>query len=114
VTPLRLGPRSCIRRTGAAGAKTGWKSWRTPAGEHDRADVRQAGRLNRTLGQQVERDCIARGIFSSAFDLKRKPLAYIERYMREGPVDYNDPKRRIRVPSVTSLHRNPGVPNRIS
>lgn len=49
---------------------------------------------------KLERDCIARGIFSSTFDLKRKLLAYIERHNVEARPflwTYRNPKRRIRV-----------------
>ncbi len=49
---------------------------------------------------KLERDCIARGIFSSTFDLKRKLLAYINRHNTEArPLlwIYDNPKRRIRV-----------------
>jgi transposase len=49
---------------------------------------------------KLERDCIARGIFSSTLDLKRKLLAYIERHNKNAiPFlwTYNDLKRRIRV-----------------
>lgn len=49
---------------------------------------------------KLERDCIARGIFSSTFDLKRKLLAYIERHNVEPKPflwTYRNPKRRIRV-----------------
>jgi transposase len=49
---------------------------------------------------KLERDCIARGIFSSTLDLKRKLLAYIERHNKNAILFlwiYNDPKRRIRV-----------------
>lgn len=49
---------------------------------------------------KLERDCIARGIFSSTFDLKRKLLAYIERHNAEAKPflwTYRNPKRRIRV-----------------
>ncbi len=49
---------------------------------------------------KLERDCIARGIFSSTCDLKRKLLAYIERHNAEAKPflwTYRNPKRRIRV-----------------
>lgn len=49
---------------------------------------------------KLERDCIARGVFSSTLDLKRKLLAYIERHNRNAiPFlwTYNNPKRRIRI-----------------
>lgn len=49
---------------------------------------------------KIERDCIARGIFSSTLDLKRKLLAYIERHNRDATPflwTFKDPKRRIRV-----------------
>lgn len=49
---------------------------------------------------KLERDCIARGIFSSTLDLKRKVLAYINRHNTEATPflwTYNQPKRRIRV-----------------
>jgi transposase len=49
---------------------------------------------------KLERDCIARGVFSSTLDLKRKLLAYIEHHNRDATPflwTYNDPKRRIRI-----------------
>jgi transposase len=49
---------------------------------------------------KLERDCIARGIFSSTQDLKRKLLVYIDRHNAEAKPflwTYNNPKRRIRV-----------------
>ncbi len=49
---------------------------------------------------KLERDCIARGIFSSTFDLKRKLLAYIKWHnVAAKPFlwTYRNPKRRIRV-----------------
>jgi len=49
---------------------------------------------------KLERDCIARGIFPSTFDLKRKLLAYIEHHNVEARPflwTYRNPKRRIRV-----------------
>lgn len=49
---------------------------------------------------KLERDCIARGIFSSTLDLKRKLLAYINRHNTDATPflwTYNNPKRRIRV-----------------
>ena len=47
---------------------------------------------------KLERDCIARGIFSSTHDLKRKLLAYIDRHNAAAKPflwTYNNPKRRI-------------------
>jgi hypothetical protein len=53
---------------------------------------------------KLERDCIARGNFSSTLDLKRKLLACIERHNKEAIPSlwtYNDPKRHIRVTHQT-------------
>lgn len=49
---------------------------------------------------KLERDCIARGIFTSTQDLKRKLMAYIDHHNREAKPflwTYNNPKRRVRV-----------------
>jgi transposase len=49
---------------------------------------------------KLERDCIARGIFTSTLDLKRKLLAYVQQHNRSATPflwTFNDPKRRIRV-----------------
>jgi transposase len=48
---------------------------------------------------KIERDCIARGIFTSADDLRRKLMAYISAHnedCRPFKWIYSDPKRRIR------------------
>lgn len=49
---------------------------------------------------KIERDCIARDIFTSTRDLKRKLLTYIDWHNKEAKPflwTYNNPKRRIRV-----------------
>jgi DDE superfamily endonuclease len=49
---------------------------------------------------KLERDCIARGIFSPIHDLKRKFLAYMDRHNTDATPflwTYNNPKRRIHV-----------------
>ena len=50
---------------------------------------------------KIERDCIARGIFTSTADLRRKLMAYIRTHNKHcHPFvwSYSDPTRRIRVP----------------
>lgn len=54
---------------------------------------------------KIERDVIARGVFTSTKDLARKLMKYIRRYNRiPKPIkwSYSDPTRRIRVASSTS------------
>jgi transposase len=54
---------------------------------------------------KIERDVIARGVFTSVADLRRKLMRYIRRYNREPrPIrwTYSDPTRRIRAASASS------------
>lgn len=54
---------------------------------------------------KIERDVIARGVFSSVADLRRKLMRYIRRYNRQPrPIrwTYSDPSRRIRPASDSS------------
>ena len=54
---------------------------------------------------KIERDVIARGVFTSVTDLKRKLLRYIRRYNQTPtPIkwSYTDPTRRIRIASSSS------------
>ncbi|MCU0635777.1 MAG: IS630 family transposase [Gemmatimonadaceae bacterium] len=57
---------------------------------------------------RIERDCIARGIFTSTTDLKRKLLQYIKRHNETCQPyvwRYRDPTRRIRATRISdSLH----------
>ncbi len=56
---------------------------------------------------KIERDLIARGIFTSARDLSRKLLRYIRHYNRDPkPVKwkYADPRRRITTSSPVTVH----------
>lgn len=53
---------------------------------------------------RIERDCIARGIFTSTTDLKRKLLHYIKRHNQTCQPfvwRYNDPSRRMRATSIS-------------
>ena len=55
---------------------------------------------------KIERDVIARGIFTSTADLRRKIMRYIRRYNRNArPIrwKYSDPKRRITTATKSSL-----------
>jgi transposase len=55
---------------------------------------------------KIERDVIARGVFTSTADLSRKIMRYIRRYNRNArPIrwSYSDPSRRIRPASDSSL-----------
>jgi transposase len=55
---------------------------------------------------KIERDVIARGVFTSTMDLRRKLMTYIRRYNRNArPIrwSYSDPSRRIRPASASSL-----------
>lgn len=54
---------------------------------------------------KIERDVIARGVFTSVPDLRRKIMRYIRRYNRNArPIrwSYSNPKRRIKPASVLS------------
>ncbi len=54
---------------------------------------------------KIERDVIARGVFTSVADLRRKLMRYVRRYNREPrPIiwTYSDPSRRIRSASASS------------
>jgi transposase len=56
---------------------------------------------------KIERDVIARGIFTSVSDLKRKLMRYIRRYNTQPkPVKwkYFDPSRRITPESIVTVH----------
>jgi transposase len=53
---------------------------------------------------KIERDVIARGVFTSVHDLRRKLMKYIRAYAGSArPIRwaYTDPKRRIRAKSIT-------------
>src|SRR6266704_3548239 len=56
---------------------------------------------------KIERDVIARGVFTSVPDLKRKLMRYIRQYNKEAkPVKwkYFDPSRRITPASIVTVH----------
>ena len=56
---------------------------------------------------KIERDVIARGVFTSIADLKRKLMRYIRRYNEQPkPVKwkYFDPTRRITAASIVTVH----------
>lgn len=56
---------------------------------------------------KIERDVIARGVFTSVRDLKRKLMRYIRQYNKEAkPVKwkYFDPSRRITSASIVTVH----------
>ena len=56
---------------------------------------------------KIERDVIARGVFTSVPDLKRKPMRYIRQYNKlPKPVKwkYFDPSRRITPESIVTIH----------
>jgi transposase len=56
---------------------------------------------------KIERDVIARGVFSSVNDLKRKLMKYIRHYNKNAkPVKwkYFDPSRRITPDSIVTAH----------
>jgi transposase len=58
---------------------------------------------------KVERDVIARGVFTSVPDLKRKPMRYIRKYDEQPkPVKwkYFDPTRRITPDPIVTAHWN--------
>jgi len=53
---------------------------------------------------KIERDVVARGVFTSVADLRRKLIKYIRAYTRSArPIrwTYTDPKHRIRAKSIT-------------
>jgi transposase len=55
---------------------------------------------------KIERDVIARGVFTSKADLSRKIMRYIRRYNRNArPIrwSYSDPAKRIQPASISSL-----------
>jgi hypothetical protein len=56
---------------------------------------------------KIERDVIARGVFTSVPDLKRKLMRYIRHYNKAPKTvkwKYFDPTRRITPPSVVTVH----------
>lgn len=56
---------------------------------------------------KIERDVIARGVFTSVPDLKRKLMRYIRQYNKQAkPVKwkYFDPSRRITTDSIVTVH----------
>ena len=56
---------------------------------------------------KIERDVIARGVFTSASDLKMKLMRYIRQYNTQPkPVKwkYFDPSRRITPESIVTVH----------
>jgi len=56
---------------------------------------------------KIERDVIARGVFTSVADLKRKLMRYIRNYNKQAkPVKwkYFDPSRRITIESIVTAH----------
>ena len=56
---------------------------------------------------KIERDVIARGVFTSVTDLKRKLMRYIRQYNKEPRTvkwKYFDPSRRISPESVVTVH----------
>ena len=56
---------------------------------------------------KIERDVIARGVFTSVSDLKRKLMRYIRQYNKNTkPVKwkYFDPSRRITPESIVTVH----------
>ena len=56
---------------------------------------------------KIERDVIARGVFTSVPDLKRKLMRYIRQYNKHAkPVKwkYFDPSRRITPDSIVTVH----------
>jgi transposase len=58
---------------------------------------------------KIERDVIARGVFTSTADLARKVMRYIRRYNRNArPIrwSYSDPRRRIAPAIASSLTRH--------
>jgi len=56
---------------------------------------------------KIERDVIARGVFMSVPDLKRKLMRYIRQYNKQSKVvkwKYFDPSRRIASTSTVTAH----------
>ena len=56
---------------------------------------------------KIERDVIARGVFTSVADLKRKLMRYIRHYNKAPKTikwRYRDPSRRITLDSVVTVH----------
>jgi transposase len=56
---------------------------------------------------KIERDVIARGVFTSTADLRKKLMRYIRHYNKQPkPVKwkYFDPTRRITPESIVTLH----------
>lgn len=56
---------------------------------------------------KIERDVIARGVFTSVPDLKRKPLRYARQYNKQSKTvkwKYFDPSRRITPESIATVH----------
>ncbi len=56
---------------------------------------------------KIERDVIARGVFTSVADLKRKLMRYIRQYNKEPKTvkwKYSDPSRHISTKSVVTGH----------
>ena len=55
----------------------------------------------------IERDVIARGVFTSVPDLKRKLMRYIRQYNKQAKAvkwKYFDPSRRITPDSIVTVH----------
>ena len=77
----------------------------TFAKTHDCAMVRNA--IVELWFAKIERDVIARGVFTSVPDLKRKLMRYIRLYNKQPkPVKwkYFDPTRRITPDSIVTVH----------
>ena len=56
---------------------------------------------------KIERDVIARGVFTSVPDLRRKLMRYIRQYNKAAKTikwRYRDPTRRITIDSVVTVH----------
>jgi transposase len=56
---------------------------------------------------KIERDVIARGVFTSVPDLRRKLMRYIRQYNKAPKTikwRYRDPSRRITLDSVVTVH----------
>ena len=67
-----------------------------------------ASRLNQVelWFAKIERD-VARGVFNSVHDLRRKPMQYIRHYNKAPKTikwRYRDPSRRITLDSVVTVH----------
>jgi hypothetical protein len=76
----------------------GWLEVRPNVGGNRRADEMLA---------KIERDVIARGVFTSVPDLKRKLMRYIRQYNKDAkPVKwkYFDLARRITPASIVTVH----------